>query len=77
MSTLPPALDFPAAEEEICRKWKDEHTFRRQDELSLERGDPVRLEKEGGGARTCTVVALVILSCLPPPSKAREEREAG
>jgi hypothetical protein len=42
MSSLPPALDFPAMEEEIGRQWKEQDAFRRQDELSLERGDPVR-----------------------------------
>ena len=41
MSSLPPALDFPAAEEEICKKWTEEETFKNQDKLSLERGDEV------------------------------------
>ena len=41
MSSLPAALNFPAAEEEICKKWAEEETFRNQDKLSLERGDEV------------------------------------
>jgi len=43
MSSLPPTLDFAAAEEEICAKWKDEDTFLTQDKLSLDRGDEVRV----------------------------------
>jgi hypothetical protein len=42
MSSLPPALDFPSMEEAVCQQWKDGDTFRRQEALSLERGDPVR-----------------------------------
>jgi hypothetical protein len=42
MSSLPPALDFIAMEEEICLKWKTEDSFKMQDKLSLERGDKVR-----------------------------------
>ena len=45
MASLPPALNFPETEEEICKKWKDEDTFRTQDRLSLERGDEVRREE--------------------------------
>jgi hypothetical protein len=41
MSSLPPALDFAAMEEEICEKWKKEDAFKTQDKLSLERGDKV------------------------------------
>jgi hypothetical protein len=41
MSSLPPALDFIAMEEEICSKWKTEDSFKMQDKLSLERGDKV------------------------------------
>jgi hypothetical protein len=41
MSSLPPALDFTAMEEEICLKWKNEDSFKMQDKLSLERGDKV------------------------------------
>jgi hypothetical protein len=41
MSSLPPTLDFAAAEEEICKKWAEEETFKTQDKLSLERGDEV------------------------------------
>ena len=44
MSALPPTLDFAAAEEEICAKWKEEDTFLTQDKLSLDRGDEVRLK---------------------------------
>lgn len=40
-SSLPPALDFSAAEEEICAQWAEEETFKNQDKLSLERGDEV------------------------------------
>lgn len=43
MASLPPALDFPKTEEEICAKWAEEQTFKKQDELALERGDEVRL----------------------------------
>lgn len=39
MSSLPPALNFAKAEEEICAKWAEEETFKTQDKLSLERGD--------------------------------------
>jgi len=39
MSSLPPALNFAKAEEEICKKWAEEETFKTQDKLSLERGD--------------------------------------
>ena len=42
MASLPPALDFPKTEEEICAKWAEENTFKKQDELALERGDEVR-----------------------------------
>ena len=41
MSSLPPALNFSEAEEEICKKWKDDDTFRLQNKLSEERGDEV------------------------------------
>jgi hypothetical protein len=43
MSSLPPALDFPAMETAIVAKWKEEDTFHTQDALSLERGDKVRI----------------------------------
>jgi len=39
MSSLPPALNFAKAEEEICKKWKVEDSFHQQDKLSEERGD--------------------------------------
>jgi isoleucyl-tRNA synthetase len=39
MANLPPALDFAKTEEEICAKWAAEETFKKQDQLSLERGD--------------------------------------
>ncbi|KAL3789736.1 hypothetical protein HJC23_006729 [Cyclotella cryptica] len=39
MASLPPALDFPKTEEVICAKWAEENTFKKQDELALERGD--------------------------------------
>lgn len=45
MSSLPPALDFPATEEQICEKWKTDKVFKTQDKLSLERGDEVRTPK--------------------------------
>jgi hypothetical protein len=35
MSSLPPTLDFAAAEEEICKKWSEEETFKTQDKLSV------------------------------------------
>lgn len=41
MSSLPPALDFVKAEEEVCQKWSDENTFKTQNRLSEERGDEV------------------------------------
>jgi hypothetical protein len=43
MSSLPPALNFAETEEEICKKWAAEKTFKTQDKLSLERGDEVSL----------------------------------
>ena len=42
MSFLPPALDFPKSEEEVCGKWAKESTFHTQNRLSEERGDEVR-----------------------------------
>jgi isoleucyl-tRNA synthetase len=39
MSSLPPALNFPKAEEEICSKWVSENTFHTQNRLGEERGD--------------------------------------
>jgi hypothetical protein len=42
-SHLPPTLDFAKTEEEICAKWAAEDTFKKQDSLSLERGDKVRV----------------------------------
>ena len=42
MANLPPALDFAKTEEEICAKWAAEETFKKQDQLSLDRGDKVR-----------------------------------
>lgn len=41
MSSLPPALDFPKAEEEVCEKWAKESTFKTQNRLSQEREDEV------------------------------------
>jgi len=41
MSSLPPALNFAEAEEEICKKWKEEGSFHLQNKLSKERGDEV------------------------------------
>ena len=41
MSSLPPALDFSATEEEICAQWEKEGTFKAQDRLSREREDEV------------------------------------
>ena len=35
------ALNFAETEEAIVKKWKDEDSFRLQNELSLERGDEV------------------------------------
>jgi isoleucyl-tRNA synthetase len=43
MSSLPPALNFAETEEEICKQWAAEKTFKTQDKLSLERGDEVSL----------------------------------
>lgn len=39
MSGLEGELKFPLMEEEICKKWETEDTFKTQDRLSLERGD--------------------------------------
>lgn len=39
MSSLPAALNFAKAEEETCKKWAVEETFKTQDKLSVERGD--------------------------------------
>jgi isoleucyl-tRNA synthetase len=41
MSSLPPALNFVKAEEEVCQKWSEENTFKTQNRLSEERGDEV------------------------------------
>jgi hypothetical protein len=41
MASLPPTLNFSDAEEEICKKWKEEDIFRLQNKLSKERGDKV------------------------------------
>mmetsp|Transcript_11932 Transcript_11932/g.22676 ORF Transcript_11932/g.22676 Transcript_11932/m.22676 type:complete len:91 (-) Transcript_11932:904-1176(-) len=42
MANLPGALDFAKTEEEICAKWAAEETFKKQDSLSIDRGDEVR-----------------------------------
>lgn len=39
MASLPPTINFAKAEEEVCKKWKDEDTFKTQIELSKERND--------------------------------------
>jgi hypothetical protein len=44
MASLPPTLNFSAAEEEICARWAKEGTFKAQDRLSQERGDEVRID---------------------------------
>ena len=49
MASLPPALKFSEMEEDICKKWKDEDTFRQQNKLSEERGDEVRAAQDGCG----------------------------
>jgi hypothetical protein len=41
MASLPPAMNFAEMEEDICKKWKEEDSFKMQDKLSLERGDEV------------------------------------
>ncbi len=44
MSSLPPALDFPKAEEEVCEMLAKESTFKTQNRLSQEREDEVRFD---------------------------------
>lgn len=44
MASLPPNLDFAKMEEEICETWAKEETFKKQNSLSLERGDDVSAE---------------------------------
>mmetsp|Transcript_3877 Transcript_3877/g.9228 ORF Transcript_3877/g.9228 Transcript_3877/m.9228 type:complete len:1170 (-) Transcript_3877:109-3618(-) len=39
MSSLPGALNFAEAEVDICKKWKEEDSFRQQNKLAEERGD--------------------------------------
>jgi len=46
MSSLPPAMNFPAMEDEICKDWKENDTFQTQNRLAKERNDPVRLAKD-------------------------------
>ena len=41
MSSLPGALNFAEAEVDICKKWKEEDSFRQQNKLAEERGDAV------------------------------------
>ena len=41
MSLLPGQLDFPKTEDAICQNWKDQNTFQIQNQLCLERNDPV------------------------------------
>ena len=41
MANLPPAMNFAEVEESTVKKWKEDNTFKVQDKLSLERGDPV------------------------------------
>lgn len=41
MSSLPTALDFPATEEEICKRWEEEDTFKQQNKLAKDRDDEV------------------------------------
>lgn len=50
MSSLPPALDFPRMEEQICAKWQAEETFQTQDRLSRDRNDEVRSPLAGSGS---------------------------
>lgn len=40
MSSLPPAMDFAKEEEKTCAKWAAEDTFKTQDALAQDRGDP-------------------------------------
>ena len=56
MSSLPPTLNFAEAEEEIVKKWKEENSFHKQNELSLERGDEVCRES------SCTFVSMFHIS---------------
>ena len=41
MSSLPTALDFPETEEEICKRWEEEDTFKQQNKLAKDRNDEV------------------------------------
>jgi hypothetical protein len=77
MSSLPPALDFSATEEEICGRWVKEGTFKAQDRLSCERGDEV-IQLHGaflGGDYICSCLLLLLLLlthiflflCFAPP----------
>jgi hypothetical protein len=52
-------ISFPAVEEEILLKWKNENTFATQNKLSQERGDKVRLVMRVSG----TVHNHVSISC--------------
>jgi hypothetical protein len=55
MSSLPPALDFPKAEEEVCEMWAKESTFKTQNRLSQEREDEVRFDSFIGFEIVCRV----------------------
>ena len=58
MSSLPPALDFPAMELDLVKKWQESGTFQMQNKLSLERGDEVcRLY------RSC-IITVVVVACI-------------
>lgn len=65
MSSLPPALDFAKAEEDICAKWAEESTFKTQDKLGKERGDEVRLKSFGNRKMRENETCCLLASTLP------------
>jgi len=60
---LPSTLDFAKTEEEICAKWAAEDTFKRQDSLSLERGDKVRVFSYKSGKKHVLLQQLCKRGC--------------
>lgn len=66
MSSLPPALDFAATEEDTCGRWEKEGTFKAQDRLSRERGDKVRVQSQSSNLQDLPSVLASSLLTLAP-----------
>ena len=73
MASLPPALNFAETEEEICKKWKEEDSFKQQNKLSLERGDDVSITTMLAWISLTPPLPKTLTHCLlVPPSSSAE-----